>query len=797
MELKHNISFTVATAFSGNSKTWKNRKYTWDKFLERLSEPTVTKETYAQFMKASKQDQGKIKDVGGYIGATLLNGNRKKSSVQSKQLITLDIDFSYSDFWWCFTLLYDCAACIHSTHKSSEKKPRHRLIIPLDRAVSAEEYEPIARKIANDMNIELFDQSTFQVNRLMYWPSVSCDSEYYFEYQDGPILCADDVLATYKDWHNVEEWPTPSAAEKTVLSNVAKQEDPRCKKGIIGVFCRTYTIQEAIDKFLPDVYDKVDDNRYTYIKGTTTGGLIIYDDTFAYSFHGTDPVNGRLCNAFDIVRIHKFGNKDTGNETEDKQKKSFKLMEEFISNDKQTKRELANEKFSQAKLDFEVPIEEPEEYDETWVEELKVNSKGEYDSCSANINLILKNDKILRGAFSYNTFDNKRYAMRDLPWRKLETYPDYVRDVDYSGIRNYIDCVYGISSSLKIEDSINIEMQKKSFHPIRKYISDLQWDGVKRIDTLLIDYFGADDNNYTRTAIRKSLCAAVARVFNPGVKFDMVLILVGPQGTYKSTFLKKLGMDWFSDTFSTVQGKESYEQLQGAWIIEIAELSAFKKSETEGIKQFITKCTDSFRPAYARTVETYSRQCVFFGTTNDSDFLKDPTGNRRFNPIDVHHERATKSVPIDLTQDEVDQIWAEAYELYKQGEKLYFDDESISAMAKTEQVKHALTDDRLGLVLEYLDKLYPDDWDKKDLYDRRTWLDDPLTKNGYIPKDEVCVAEIWCECLGKDKTEMTNFNTKDINNLMKSLPDWEYISSAKRFSFYGKQRYFRRKDSLL
>ena len=251
-----------------------------------------------------------------------------------------------------------------------------------------------------------------------------------------------------------------------------------------------------------------------------------------------------------------------------------------------------------------------------------------------------------------------------MPWRKIQGI-EPMRDVDYSGIRNYIECIYGITSSQKIDDAIAIAVEKFSFHPIRDYINNLNWDGTHRIDSLLIDYFGADDSLYTRASIRKALCAAVARVFNPGTKYDMVLVLVGPQGTYKSTFFKRLGMAWFSDTFSTFQGKESFEQLQGAWLIEMAELSGLKKAEVEQVKQYISKCEDMFRPAYGRTIETYKRQCVFFGTTNNMDFLKDPTGNRRFNPVDAHIERRTKHVIYDLTQSEVDQIWAEAYVLWK------------------------------------------------------------------------------------------------------------------------------------
>lgn len=211
------------------------------------------------------------------------------------------------------------------------------MIIPLDREVSQEEYQAIARKVAGDLNIDLFDRSTFDVNRLMFWPSVSSDMEYYFEFQDGPFLEADYILGLYNDWHDTSEWPTATDSTDVIMQAIKKQEDPEDKKGIIGVFCRTYTIQEAIETFLSDVYTPAGEGRYTYINGSTAAGLIIYDDKFAYSHHGTDPAGGRLCNAFDLVRIHKFGHLDIGKEKEDKDKKSFKAMEEFASKDSTTK----------------------------------------------------------------------------------------------------------------------------------------------------------------------------------------------------------------------------------------------------------------------------------------------------------------------------------------------------------------------------------------------------------------------------------------------------------------------------
>ena len=796
-KLKYDGNLSIAIGLNVSSKVWKNTKMAWSELIQKLSIPVITAETYKRFMNATKEEQGKIKDVGGFVGGFLTNGRRDKTNVLYRQLITLDIDFSHENFWWDFTILFGCAAVIHSTHKSCPEKPRHRLIIPLDREVSQEEYQAIARKVAGDLNIDLFDQSTFDVNRLMFWPSISSDSEYYFEYQDGPFLEADYVLSLYNDWHDTSEWPTASDSNDVIRQAIKKQEDPDAKKGIVGLFCRTYMIQDAIETFLADTYISAGDNRYTYVNGSTAAGLIVYDDKFAYSHHGTDPAGGRLCNAFDLVRIHKFGHLDSGKEKEDKDKKSFKAMEEFASKDPLVKKHIAEEKFAEAKFEFaeEAAQAIDEETDNSWVTQLDANTKGEYDNSANNLNVIIQHDQFLKDVFKLNTFDNRRYVTRSLPWRKIDIM-EPLRDVDYSGVRNYIECVYGIVSSQKVDDALALEFEKKRFHPIVEYLKSLNWDKTQRVDELLIKYFGAEDNAYTRAAIRKMLCAAVARVFEPGVKFDTALILVGPQETYKSTFIKKLGKHWFSDTFTTVQGKESFEQLQGAWIIEMAELSGLKKAEVETIKHFISKREDQFRPAYGRTVETYKRQCVFFGTTNKDDFLRDPTGNRRFLPIDVRPEFITKSVPEDLTEEEIDQIWAEAYALYKAGEPLYMTGEE-DIIAKIEQHKHSETDERKGVIEEYLNKKYPTNWNSMDLYDRRQWLDDSLSESGTIQKDFVCIAEVWCECLGKDKTDMSRYNTREINEILRALPEWEYVNSTKNFSIYGKQKYYRRKDSLL
>lgn len=787
--MKYDGTLDIAVGMSAGSKIWKNKKMLWSDFLKRLADVTRTNETFKEFISASKAEQHKIKDVGGYVGGYLRQGKRAIANVAHRQIITLDIDFAHNNLWDDICLQFDNAAILHATHKHSEASPRYRLLMPLSREVSPDEYVAISRKIAEIVGIELFDNTTFDTNRLMFWASVPKDVEYYMEYQDGPWIDADSVLAMYVDWRDTSAWATSDAKIAEIHSATKKQEDPELKKGIIGAFCRTYGVTDAIDKFLSDAYTPSVDGRYTFVGGTTASGLIVYEDKFAYSHHGTDPISGKLCNVWDLVRIHKFGHLD--GETHNK---SFAAMEEFALADKDTKKTLSTEKLSAAKYDFNETDEEiearqdegPENTD--WMTELESNSKGEFQSTANNLNLIFANDQRLSGVFKSNLFDGKSYIFSTLPWRRIEK-PEPIKDVDFSGVRNYIESIYGITGTLKIDDSLKLEFQRQSYHPIQDYLGALKWDGEERIDSLLIDYFGADDNIYSREAIRKMLVGAVARALRPGVKFDLVLTLVGSQGTGKSTFIKKLGKEWFSDTFMSVHGKEALEQIQGSWLIEMAELSGLKKAEVESIKHFISKQEDNFRPAYGRTSESFPRQCVFFGTTNNKAFLRDPSGNRRFMPIDIYPERVTKSVFDDLDAD-IDQIWAEAVALYRKREPLMLSPKA-EAIAREEQIQHSESDERSGIIDMYLDRLLPFNWDVMDIYARRAFLDSD--DEGEEEREFVCVAEIWSECLGKEKEEMSRYNTRELNDILKGLGNWEQSKSTKTFKIYGTQKYYTRK----
>jgi predicted P-loop ATPase len=784
----------LAVGMSAGSKIWKNKKYKWSNLVKKLEEEHKTTETYKEFMSSSKEEQSKIKDVGGYVGGYLRNGRRKVENVVHRQLLTLDIDFAHKFLWDDFVLMFNNAACIHSTHKHCDAAPRLRLIIPLNRECAPDEYVAVSRKIAGIIGIDFFDRTTFETHRLMFWPSNSKDAEYYFRCQDGPWLNVDKTLAQYIDWRDSSLWPTAGREADEVKRFIKKQEDPEDKKGIIGAFCRTYPITDAIETFLSDIYVKSNlENRYTYINGSTSSGLVVYEDKFAYSHHGTDPCGGKLCNSFDLVRIHKFGHLDEdlhGN----KKLKSFSNMESLAIEDKAVKNTIAAENIQNAKYDFSEALEQREENTD-WMQELEIDKQGNYLSTSTNLNLIFTNDAILKGTFKKNDFDKNIHVFNSLPWHKI-TESRCMKNIDISGIRNYVESVYGIMGALKIEDALKLNAEKKKYHPVREYLNNLKWDGKERISKVLPTYFGSRDNVYTQEALKKTMVGAVARVHEPGIKFDLVLVLVSQiQGTGKSSFFRALGKKWFSDSLYTVKGNKAFEAVQGSWIIELAELTVLKNFDAASMKHFITKQDDKFRPAYERIAETFARQCIFVASIDESLFLKDTSGNRRFIPIDVANTKLIENKKLFdfiYNEEEIDQLWAEAVYLYKNGESLCLSREA-EKIADREQTDHAEADERAGLIETYLNTPTPENWDSLGLFERRLYLEDnKIKKTGHI-KNFTCTAEIWCECLGKPLDSMDRYKTRELNNIIKNLDEWDFFNTTRNFSIYGKQKCYVRK----
>lgn len=789
------FEISIAVGKNRYEKQWENKTIKWSAMLAKLEKPYRTRETYAEFTKMSKTDQTNTKDVGGFVGGKLKDGRRTDGNVLSRSMLTLDADFAPIDLWDEIEMLYGNTVAIYSTHSHSASKPRYRLVLPLTREVTPDEYQAIARKVAEQIGIDYFDDTTYQASRLMYWPSCSSDGLYEYHYLDDmPVLDPDSILALYDDWTDMSFWPMSSRVNAIHKKSAAKQGDPLAKEGLIGAFCRTYSITDAIATFLAEVYVPSNkEDRYTYVGGSTSGGLVVYEDKFAYSNHATDPCSMRDCNAFDLVRIHKFGalDVDINPNTSINKYPSWLAMMDLIREDKNTRVTVIQEQWQDKnKTDEPMPVEDLE-----WELTLERHSKtSQILSTINNVVIILEHDKLLKDIFAYDLFGQRPVALRDLPWRRLSDTTPEIKDRDDASMRLYLEKNYGINGRGIIEDAIVHVTYGNTIHPIRDYINNCVWDGISRIDSLLIDYFGAEDSKYTRAVTRKTLCAAVARIFRPGVKFDTMLTLIGGQGMGKTSFFERLGRAWFSNSMPTFKGKEAMESLQGVWILEVGEMAAMKKAESEEVKNLLSKTRDNFRVAYGRRGEVFPRQCILVGTTNKKEIFRDTTGNRRFWPVDCKkNPHKKKKFFEEFNEQFVDQVWAEAKVLWDMGETLYLTEELEDEAFKVQE-EHKEVDIRMEPIVKYLETLLPDGWEDMDLDDRREYLDTNYKGLvGVKQRDRVCVLEIVQECFNQNTNNMDNYKAKEYNDILHSLDGWEYKAGVRLYKPYKQGRGFMRK----
>ena len=768
----------IAYGNSRMEKKWKNNEISWDDFCKRVSTTQTTTETVDEYRKMSKPQQDSIKDVGGFVAGHLKAGRRKNGTVLCRSMLTLDMDHGSADILDELDMFNSHKMCIYSTHKHTPEAPRLRLIMPLKRDVSEDEYPAVARKVAQEIGMDMFDDTTYQPHRLMYWPSTSSNGEYIYRVMDGDVVDPDYYLGLYDDWRDVSTWPVSSRESEAVKKTASQQADPLTKDGVVGAFCRTYSIRDAIDKFLKDVYEpSAMEGRYDYIPADSSAGVTIIDDKFSYSFHATDPACGQLLNAFDVVRVHKFPDDDP--------KKSFKAMAKFASSDEEVKLLIFKEKQESAAEDFD------EEDPDAWKKKLEYEDKSlQLKNTLRNLTLILENDPNLRDIVFNQHLDGMEIK-GDVPWKHPSK---FWRDADDAQLISYVDENYGTFSQRNYDIAVAKVTDDRSYHPIREFLQALpEWDKVERVDTLLIDYLGAADNKYVRAVTRKTLCAAACRVLNPGCKFDTMLVLNGSQGIGKSTLIAKLGGEWFSDSLSLndTKDKTAAEKLQGYWILEIGELAGLRKAEVETLRSFLSRQNDIYRASFGKRTTPHPRQCVFFGTTNaESGYLRDTTGNRRFWPVKTPGGGSKRS--WDVTQEDVLQIWAEVMHYVKAGEKLYLDPE-VEALAKAEQREAMESDEREGLVREYLEALLPDNWDDMDTFERRNFLDGTgkadIGKKGTVRRTQVCNMEIWCECFGKERSNLKRADSNELSGILVKL-GWVRLDRKERVANYGPQFIF-------
>ena len=773
----------IATGNSRMEKRWNNVEMELDEFIERISHTIRTAETVEQYMKMTKAKQDAIKDVGGYVAGRLKGGRRKKDSVEYRTMIVEDMDHAVPGVIEQIEMLYNYRCLIYSTHKHTPENPRYRLAIPLSRPVSPDEYVAIARKVAEDIGIEMFDDTTYEPSRLMYWPSTSADGEFIFRDIEGEPLNPDDVLSRYKDWRDSSEWPVSSRQQNIVQREMRKQVDPLTKDGVIGAFCRTYTIEDAIAAFLSDVYQpSTMPGRYDYIPADSQAGVVIYEGKFAYSHHATDPACGRLMNAFDMVRIHRYGDLDekVSEDTEAAKLPSFTAMSEFAVSDENVKMTIAGERMEKAEKEFS-----GENGD--WLKQLEYEKRSTVvKNTLRNLLLILNNDEKLKGIV-FNQLSDGMEIKGEVPWEHPSR---FWRDADDAQLISYVDLTYGTFSARNYDIAVTKVADDRSYHPIREFLASLpEWDKVPRVDTILVDFLGASDNAYVRAVTRKTLCGAIARVMNPGCKFDTMLVLNGPQGKGKSTLISKLCGEWFNDSLllNDTKDKTAAEKLQGYWILEIGELAGLKKTEIETLRGFLSRQNDIYRASFGRRATPHPRQCVFIGTTNaENGYLRDTAGNRRFWPVKTPGDAARAS--WEMTEEEIRQIWAEALVRYKEGEPLHLDNE-LAGMALKEQQIAMEVDEREGMVRDYLEMPLPERWDKMDIFDRRNYICGSEfggeREPGVRKRERVCNMEIWCECFGKERGNLKRQDANEISAIMANIEGWKKADNKVRFPIYG------------
>ncbi|TDX21601.1 virulence-associated protein E [Modicisalibacter xianhensis] len=634
---------------------------------------------------------------------------------------------------------------------------------------------------AEDLDV---DTSTFNPVQVHYTAAP--------KFEEGALDPVAKRSGRFESWLGADSVPLvidPDVVEQArekVRNGEYKMPDPTQKPGWIGAFCRAYSIDDILDDFLPHVFERHDDAgvlNFLLGSGAPRGAFVMGDGKHIVNTHASDPFNRHATNAFDLVRYYLHDGEEDDPSEEVFKTSSYQAMSEWCAKDPRTRQYNISEDDYAAQLFSSVVPELPDDIPnddaamdeasergsedpadnqllrllkapdiEGWTQFLEMSQKtAAVLDTAMNIKLILCGDPALRGRICLNTFHNEIRAFDTLPWRAVrdKVNGEIWDDADDHQLIDYITRHYRIEPQRqRITHAVTVVANLDRRHPVRRYLRRLEWDGVPRLDTWLQDYLGVEDCEYVRQAGAKTLIAGVARVMEPGCKFDHALIIEGEQGSGKSTAVATLAGAWFTDNLPSMTGKDSVEALGGSWIVEMGELTAMTKAAVEDLKAFISRQTDRMRPAYGMHVKDYPRQCIFIGTTNQSEYLADETGNRRFWPV--------KSTRVDNAgfKEVRDQLWAEAFQRYIQGESRFLEGEAAE-QAREAQEERYVEDDITGLVKE--------------------WLDGGPGVGGFPaeePREGACLLEIY-RAVFTDSQGMPNPQQKKaIKRVMRKMPGW-------------------------
>ena len=395
------------------------------------------------------------------------------------------------------------------------------------------------------------------------------------------------------------------------------------------------------------------------------------------------------------------------------------------------------------------------------------SGKSQIRQCAENVFRVIDQDPELAGRIKYDTFNYRIMYLGQLPWKEEgDTFGTW-QEADDAELRNYLDMKYSLHVRTNYDDGFKMAVSRNKYNPLTGYLNALRWDGVHRIDTLLPDYLGADRNEYTSGVLHTFLQGMMHRAYDPGCKFDYMVVLVGPQGKGKSTFLRYLACrdEWYSEDFNfkSTDAKSTIELMEGKWLLEMGEMATLKKDSvsSDNIKAFITSMSDKYRVPYEKRSEIRKRQCVFAGTSNDINFLKDRTGGRRFLPVVIHPERIIKDIRDEkAARPEFEQAIAEAVNYYKAhpDEKPMLSDE-LTEYAEKVQREHLEEDGWVSMIQDFLDD---------------------------TTKDRVNSACIWVNAFDKAEADMKRADSSRILTIMRNdIEGWHEIGKT-RCSGFGR-----------
>lgn len=734
--------YDIATAPKRTSKHWKPGSVTWAELVHWVENPSV----------------GPEKETGSYVLGKLVPTpacpscakagkdeclTRNNRSIVSRWALTLDSDNPGPDFLQDVELaLLGHAYLLHTTHSSAPDAPRYRIIVPAAREMNREEFAHMSQDLMQRIGIRNFDVTCDEPERFMFRPAAQEEDWYVKEVHDGeplPVKITTDL--------SQQAFPKPHRNKR----------NPFELPGVIGEFNRAYEgdLDGLIAQYhLPYVSAGAD--RWQMADAVAQAGMGEVDGSpgLYFSHHAHDPAHGRACSAFDLVRIHEYGHEDdiAAPGTPLNKLPSYERMLDTAAQDPRILRAQFDE------LDD----------DEKWKMDLTRSTRTQaVQPTVQNLNLIQSNDPVFTG-LRYHVLRMVVETVRDLPWRRMDEQGGPVfGDNDEAHLSWYLEESYGLKlPEREIERRVKAAAKNQWHNPVEEYLSSLSWDGVSRVETCLP---GVRPSPYTRLVARKSLVAAVARMLEPGVKWDHTMVLVGKQGIGKTYWVQKMSRGWTAP-LGRLDDKDTLMTLQRSWIVTSDEAHTLRKAESEAQKEFLTRTFDVFRAPYDRTMQEYKRHCVIWGTTNDQVFLRDQEGNRRFLVV-----RCESRLDFDTMTDEyVDQLWAEAVRLYREGERLYLTDEE-SALATEEVAQHVEEDSLYGIVQEYLDKPISDFEDED---------------GGDVPRrNMVCTRELWDHALGNmnppKRTDLIELGT-----VLLKIPGWYRLPGLKKVPNYGPQRVF-------